>query len=395
MNLVYLKKFLLLLLIILIMSINCNTAQKSLNIGNVSRNANVEPIINSNIYEENLNRLAETINTNNFSNSNFKIYIDTVKNLYYDKKDFQNTIYKLAIIENSISLQFTKKKVDNFLYSNYLTLLILANYYSQKIYDAIILIEKYKPILSTTPKNQKIVEDIKNELRKEISFNEFNSGDFLIYYNNRINFDYINSTSEFLSIGVNELRKRFNLQPEYKITVILYLADDYYNFSFIPYWSAAIYDGKIRIPIFENHSKSALKSTVIHELTHALQFQYTNGSKTPLWFAEGLAKYIEYSVLSINSNLKVSNFIDFQKIDETIKNPNATAEQINDAYTIAFMLIKKIIDNYGEIAVKNIIDNLKRFSDFDTSLKREIFINSNELFDKFEYLIKKELNVIN
>jgi tetratricopeptide (TPR) repeat protein len=104
---------------------------------------------------------------------------------------------------------------------------------------------------------------------------------------------------DILREAYRAISQDFGYYPRYKIPVILYDRDEYQTVAgSVPHWSAALYDGKIRLPVYEQQDAN-LKKLIFHELTHAFVLDLSQ-MKCPVWLNEGLAQYQENKIQAID-----------------------------------------------------------------------------------------------
>src|SRR5204862_6751608 len=83
------------------------------------------------------------------------------------------------------------------------------------------------------------------------------------------------------------------LYPEGVITVALYTQEQFRDITRSPDWAAAVYDGRIRVPVRGALTKPAeLERVLAHEFTHVL-VRTLAPQGVPTWLNEGLAVLFE------------------------------------------------------------------------------------------------------
>jgi tetratricopeptide (TPR) repeat protein len=91
----------------------------------------------------------------------------------------------------------------------------------------------------------------------------------------------------------DDLVSTMGLLPRDPISVVLYTNQTYFDVTQAPAWTAALNDGKLRIPIEGLTQVSPELSRVLkHELAHSFIRQATNG-RCPVWLNEGFAQLVE------------------------------------------------------------------------------------------------------
>lgn len=119
---------------------------------------------------------------------------------------------------------------------------------------------------------------------------------------------------EFLREAYRTISQDMGHYPPYKISVALYDREEYQKLmGSVPHWSGALFDGKIRIPVYLNSPKGTfnsydsqeLKKLIHHELTHAFILDLSQ-TKCPVWLNEGLAQYFEHKIKPINLTILIN-----------------------------------------------------------------------------------------
>jgi hypothetical protein len=97
---------------------------------------------------------------------------------------------------------------------------------------------------------------------------------------------------ESLEQDYGDLSRDLNAVPG-NIVVSLYTNQAFFDVTQAPAWTAALNDGKIRIPVSGMDSVTpALAHVLRHELTHSFIAQITHG-RAPTWLNEGIAQLEE------------------------------------------------------------------------------------------------------
>jgi tetratricopeptide (TPR) repeat protein len=118
------------------------------------------------------------------------------------------------------------------------------------------------------------------------------------FFNISMEGDTLDTTLESGILGLLEesygqLKRRFDYEPNEKISAIFYTRDTFFNITNAPSWAGALNDGKLRIPVGGlKEINDELSRTVMHELTHSFVFFKARG-KCPTWLNEGLAQIME------------------------------------------------------------------------------------------------------
>lgn len=166
-------------------------------------------------------------------------------------------------------------------------------------------------------------------------------------------------------------------QPEETVQVVIYPSGgDYREASEAPTWSAAVYDGKIRIPTGEVHrSDEALQRILQHEFTHLL-VEKMGGRKVPAWLNEGIAQAEEKreapgarallrQVLG-NKNLR-GNFVPLENLHGTFI--GMAGDQARLAYAEAYFAVQHMLEVGGMWSITSMLGEFKEGAEPEDALK--------------------------
>jgi tetratricopeptide (TPR) repeat protein len=147
------------------------------------------------------------------------------------------------------------------------------------------------------------------------------------------------------------------VQPQDRLLVIWLDAESYRWQA--PAWSAALFDGRVRIVIEDyERQKNTIRRTLRHELTHAVL--HTIGTPLPTWLHEGMAQSAE----GRDSRAAASYFSDgppqlsLQQLDG-----NWTTwtdrDQVTEAYAYALAFCTWLREEYSDSVMANLFLNLE------------------------------------
>ena len=112
---------------------------------------------------------------------------------------------------------------------------------------------------------------------------------FVAAFDGRADVPAARATLEVMEAAYRSVGALFQLYPEGPIPLVVYPERSFEREGHAS-WSAAVYDGKIRLPAAgaDLHSL-AFRGTLFHEYAHALFHRSTGGKGAPTWLNEGLA----------------------------------------------------------------------------------------------------------
>lgn len=97
-----------------------------------------------------------------------------------------------------------------------------------------------------------------------------------------------------LEVAYDSLCNLFDFRPENKMSLVLYRSREYQGMGPRPDWVAAVFDGKLRVPVEMMHYREIYRPVLFHELTHSFVRAMTR-AKVALWINEGIAQVIDGS----------------------------------------------------------------------------------------------------
>ena len=97
-----------------------------------------------------------------------------------------------------------------------------------------------------------------------------------------------------LEVAYDSISNLFDFLPENKMSLVLYQDREFQGVGARPDWVAAVFDGKLRVPVNLMAYREVYRPVLFHELTHAFVRSMTR-AKVPLWMNEGIAQVIDGS----------------------------------------------------------------------------------------------------
>ncbi len=97
-----------------------------------------------------------------------------------------------------------------------------------------------------------------------------------------------------LEVAYDSISNLFDFLPENKISIVLYQEEEYQGTGPRPDWVAAVFDGKLRVPVNMMAYREVYRPVLFHELTHSFVRAMTHAN-VPCWMNEGIAQVIDGS----------------------------------------------------------------------------------------------------
>ncbi len=138
------------------------------------------------------------------------------------------------------------------------------------------------------------LDKAERELKAESDFSERETGHFTLRYEGKqTSENFRRELMETLESNYQDLSRQLSVVPRNSIAVVLYTEEAFFDVTQAPSWSAAVNDGKLRIPIRGMTSITPeLAGVLHHELAHSFINDVSRG-RAPQWLHEGIAQLVE------------------------------------------------------------------------------------------------------
>jgi tetratricopeptide (TPR) repeat protein len=196
-----------------------------------------------------------------------------------------------------------------------------------------------------------------------------------------------------LEADYDDLVRDLGNPPRDNILVTLYTEQAFFDVTHAPNWSAALNDGKLRIPISGLTSVTPQLAHVLkHELAHSFITQISGG-RCPTWLHEGIAQFLEPRSLGSNGRQLALLFKDQRHIPLNVLEGNFTrfsgAEALV-AYAESLAAVSYIDDSYGLSDIQTILQRIGQGSSTEAALRATIHSDYGQLeSDLTRYLAEK------
>jgi len=124
-------------------------------------------------------------------------------------------------------------------------------------------------------------------------FRDVRTDHFSVLFERSVDEPIARQAATQLENAYGRIGSRLGVYPSERITVVLYTREQYNAITRLASWSAAAYDGRIRVPIGDTlEQRDDLGRVLSHEFVHAL-VTMLGGRTVPAWLNEGLATVLE------------------------------------------------------------------------------------------------------
>ena len=221
--------------------------------------------------------------------------------------------------------------------------------------------------LNPDPRVRAKYEKIKKERELDQEQQQYADEHFIIRYKRSENLAG-SKIREVLRDAYRAISQDFGHYPKYKISVILYDREEYQAVvGSVPHWSAALYDGKIRLPIYEQEGVN-IKKLVFHELTHAFVLDLSR-MKCSVWLNEGLAQFQENKIQAIDSRklidaVRNKSLMTMDQLIFTDISKTSDQDQAVLFYLESFSFASYLIEQKGFYRIKMLLSELGKGTQF-------------------------------
>lgn len=159
----------------------------------------------------------------------------------------------------------------------------------------------------------------------------------------------------------------FSYRPSKPVEIVIYdNADDMRDALHISRnrtVEGAYYMGKITIlspyewpdaPKMDIEGYFRASSPLVHEITHMVVDEMTRGN-VPVWLTEGIATYMEYRIMGYDWTAGI-DVKEPYSIEQLTKNFDKLDEY--QAYRQSFLIVKDMVDRYGDKYIVSILDSM-------------------------------------
>lgn len=250
-----------------------------------------------------------------------------------------------------------------------------AYYQNDRIADAI---AAWKKSLVLRPSEQimQVLQHAERESAAESDFRRQESNHFVLRYEGSKAADSLrNEILDTLESQYGTLQNDLGVSLRSGISISLYTEQEFFDVTQAPAWTAALNDGKLRIPISGlTNVTPSLNRVLRHELTHSFIQQITHGN-VPTWLNEGIAQLEEPASASrIGARLAAvyasGNQIPLNQLEESFMGYSTPEAVI--AYSESLAAVECIRSKYGMADLAGILKRLGEGEPVESALRNTI-----------------------
>jgi tetratricopeptide (TPR) repeat protein len=160
--------------------------------------------------------------------------------------------------------------------------------------------------------------------------------------------------------------------PAKPITVVLYTTEQFRDITRVPAWTAAAYDGRIRVPIRGALAQpDQLDRVLAHEYVHAV-VAMLGGRNVPVWLNEGLAEVFEGGRSDEAEAIlaRVTTKPALEMLHGSFGSLSSSDARV--AYAVSARAVQRMIDMRGPYAIIALLQDLSRGGAFASAFQQRM-----------------------
>jgi tetratricopeptide (TPR) repeat protein len=257
-----------------------------------------------------------------------------------------------------------------------------AQFSADRVKDAI---QSWKRSLALRPDRsiEQLLARAQRETKAEDNFTEREHGHFVLRYEGRQSSEaFRGEIISTLESEYQELARAFSGEPRSSVQVVLYTNQAFFDVTQAPSWSAALNDGKLRIPVQGLDSVTPELARILkHELAHSFVNQLAMG-RCPHWLNEGIAQALEpRSVGSYGARLaqlfRLEREVPLNALEGGFTSFSGAEASL--AYAESLATVQYIISAYGMSDVLCILDRIGHGESTEAAIRGSIHCDYRQL----------------
>jgi len=290
-----------------------------------------------------------------------------------------------ALLRAQQATQASPQSADAFLLLGY------AYYKNDHNRDAIAALKKSLQ-LRPNDKTRALLERVERESKTEADFRQQESSHFTLRFEGSQTADALRTqVLDALEADYRALSNDLGSSPR-NIYVSLYTDEAFFDVTHAAAWTAALNDGKIRIPISGVKTVTPEMASVLrHELTHSFIAQITHG-RAPVWLNEGVAE-LEQGLTTGAFGPRLAALyasgkeVPLNQLEGEFQGYSSSEASV--AYAESLAAVEYIRANYGMGDVARLLQRLGEGQSVESALRSTVHAGYAELETEITNYLKK------
>jgi hypothetical protein len=259
-------------------------------------------------------------------------------------------------------------------------------YHEGRLKEAIATVESALKLAPKAGVLERRLNDWRKETQLQDRFYESRGAHFVVLFEGPADESLARRVVELLEQAYWRIGGVLTAYPPKPIQVVLYTSEQFRDITRMPAWTAAAYDGRIRVPI-----KGALADleqldrVLAHEFVHAV-VAMLGGRNVPVWVNEGLAVTLEPGakddVDAVLAHARTRPAL--QGLHGSFS--RLSAEDASVAYAVSAHAVKRMIDLRGPYAAVALLQDLARGAEFASAFQQRVAMR----YEDFQAMIARD-----
>jgi tetratricopeptide (TPR) repeat protein len=231
----------------------------------------------------------------------------------------------------------------------------------------------YETALQRSPNAKKLAQRLfewRKESDLENRFSETRGPHFTVLFERPADEPIARHVVEQLEAAYTHVVEALDAYPPQPITAVLYTTEQFRDITRLAEWTAAGYDGRIRVPLDSAiEGRAHLDGLLIHEVVHAL-VATLGGRTVPTWVNEGLATALEPGgVEDAETTLSQTDVRpDLSRLHRSFVGLSASEAEV--AYAYSTRAVQRLIELRGAPALVALLKDLGRGAQFSNAFQQ-------------------------
>lgn len=233
-----------------------------------------------------------------------------------------------------------------------------------RLADAISIYEDIRERSAWTGTLQRKLDEWRKEQELQRRFREAHSKHFIASFERADDEPLARDVMARLEAAYQRIGQALGAYPSRPITVVLYTRDQFDEVTGLAAWSAAAYDGRIRLPIGGALEMPEERDRVLsHEFAHAM-IAMVGGRTVPAWMSEGLATALEPAAIPDNDARVVAGRVPLGLSELERGFIRLSSSDAEAAYVSSARAVRVLIERRGLASLVALLHDLARGTPF-------------------------------
>jgi tetratricopeptide (TPR) repeat protein len=260
------------------------------------------------------------------------------------------------------------------------------HYRAGRLHEAI---STYEAAQQRSPSERELQERLvawRKEQELQSRFHETRTPHFMVLFEGPPDEPLARQVVERLEAVYWRVGDRLGVYPPQPVSVVLYTREQFGDITRLAAWSAAAYDGRIRVPLGGAlEQPEELDRVLSHELVHAV-VAMLGGRTVPAWVNEGLATVVEpdgpedEEATLAHTNVRP----DLSKLHSSFVGLSPRDAKI--AYASAARAVRRLIEQHGVASLVALLRDLARGQQFVAAFYHQMGIR----YEDFAALVARD-----